>query len=227
MPARPRPAIPRVALLACTVALVAACVGPFAGAPTPIPASAETKTETRAVNPFTSVAIDGPFNLILAAGAAVDVKVEGPSNVLQLVRTAVNGSELAVTVDAPGYTSTKAVTVRVTSPRVTSASLSGGAGGTIEAMAESLALTIADDGVVQGIGTVKELTLAATGNAQAQLGDLAADTVAIAIAGGSKVTIHPVKQLTGTADGGSVVTLTSKPTAQSVTVSGGAKIVGP
>jgi hypothetical protein len=117
--------------------------------------------------------------------------------------------------------------VRITSATLTSVALTGGATGTIEAMGQALAVSVSGGASLRGIGTVAQLSVTVLGNATAELGDLSADAVAISAAGGAKATIRATKQLTGTADGGSVVTLVVAPVAQSVTVTGGAKVVGP
>lgn len=228
MPARaPRRALARRVVLLCSVALIAgACIGPLAS-PTPVPAAADSKTEVRGVGPFTSLSVTGKLNVVLAAGGSSTVQLEGPSNVLPLIKTDIAGTELDVTIAAPGYVSDKLVTLRVTSPRVNAVTLSDGATGIIEAMGQSLAVSVSGGATVKGIGTVQQLTLTVLGNSSAELGDLAADAAAISIAGGAKATLRVTKQLTGTADGGSVVTLAVEPEAKSVTVTGGAKLVGP
>jgi len=226
-PRAPHGALARLAVLAGVVALVAgACVGPLASA-TPIPAASDSKTEARPVVTFSSVTVTGPLNVVLSAGSTQTVQIEAPSNVVALIRTDVSGTDLAVTIAAPGFTSTEPATVRITSPKVTSLSLTGGASGTLEAMSQALAVSVSGGSTVRGIGTVAQLSVTALGNSTAELGDLSADAVAISAAGGAKVTLRAVKQLTGTADGGSVVTLVVTPVAQSVTVTGGAKVVGP
>ncbi len=228
MPDRARQgAIARLALPAACVALVvAACAGPLAS-PTPVPAASDGKIDARQLEAFSSVTVDGALNLVLSAGSVQAVQVEAPSNVLAMVRTQVSGAELSVTVAPPGFTSAKPATVRITSPEVTSVSLEGGANGTIEAMAQSLTVSVSSGSVLKGIGTVKQLSVTVLGNSVAELGDLSTDTAAITAAGGAKATLRVVKQLTGTADGGSVVTLAVQPVAQAVTLTGGAKLVGP
>jgi hypothetical protein len=228
MPARaPRRAIAQLLALASVLALVAgACVGPLAS-PTPVPASSDTKTETRAMGAFTALSVKGPLNVVLAAGTGVSVQVEAPTSILPLIKTDVAGTELDVTVAAPGFTSSKPVTIRVTSPKVASVTLADGATATVEAMGQAMSISVSGGATVKGIGTIQQLTLAALGNSTAELGDLQTDTAAISIAGGAKATLRVAKQLTGTADGGSVVTLMVKPEAKSVTVTGGAKLVEP
>ena len=227
LPRAPRGAPARLAVLAAAAALVAgACVGPLAS-PTPVPAASDAKTEARPVQSFTSLSVDGPLNIVVSAGTSQSVEVDAPSNVVPLVRTALTGGELAITIAAPGFTSAKPVTVRIVSPKLNSVSLTNGATGTIEAMGQALAVSVSGGATLRGIGTVAQLSVTVLGSSTAELGDLSADAVAISAAGGAKATIKANKQLTGTADGGSVVTLVVAPVAQSVTVTGGAKIVGP
>lgn len=223
-----RRALSRLALLGLLTALAAgACVGPLAGAPTPVAAATDSLTQTRPVADFTSVTVDGGLNLVLGTGSATSVEVEAPSNVQPLISTVVTGSDLEVSVTAPGFTSTKPVTVRVSAPTVTSITLSGGATGTVEVMGEALAVSVAGGSVLRGIGTVTKLTVTALGGSDAQLGDLAAQTAGLSLAGGAKTTIRATKQVTGTADGGSVVTLVIAPQATSITTTGGSRVEGP
>jgi Putative auto-transporter adhesin, head GIN domain len=222
-----RRALARLALLGSVAAFAAgACVGPLAS-PTPLPASPDTKTDTRHVGQFTSVTVEGPLNVVLASGSSVEVQIIAPSNLLPLITTAVTGTDLAVGVAAPGFTSAKPVTVRITSPQVTSLSLDGGAQGTMEVMAKAMTVSVSGGAVLRGIGSVQQLTVTTLGGSDAQLGELSAETGLISAAGGAKATLHVTKQLTGTADGGSVITLAVAPVAQSVTTTGGAQIVGP
>ena len=228
MPHRaPRGATSRLALLAASVALVAGgCVGPLAS-PTPVPAGTDTKTETRSIASFSSVSVDGQLNVVVASGATAVVEVQAPSNVLPLIETTLSGTDLTVAVAAPGFTSMKPVTVRIMSTTLSSVSLSGGATGTIEEMGGALSVSASGGSVVKGIGTVGQLAVMVLGNSDAQLGDLVAETASISAAGGAKATLDVTRQLTGTADGGSVITLVVAPVAQSVTVTGGSKVAGP
>lgn len=229
MPVRGRGrAHPLVALLAPLVALaVGACIGPLAAAPTPVPAATDSRAQTRSVSPFTSVTVEGGLNLVLGTGTGTSVSVDAPSNVQPLITTVVTGTDLKVSVSPPGFTSSRPVTVRISAPGVTAVALSGGAMGTLEAMGESLAVSVSGGSVAKGIGTVRKLTVTALGGSDAQLGDLETQTASVSLAGGAKTTIRAVKQVTGTADGGSVVTLAIAPEATSVTTTGGSKVEGP
>lgn len=228
MPSRThRRALARLAALTAAAALaLGGCVGPLAS-PTSVPASGDTKTETRQLGAFTSVSVEGGLNLVFASGSATQVQVVAPSNLVPMVTTAVSGADLAIRVAPPGFTSSKPVTVRITSPQVSSISLDGGAQGTIEVMGKAMTVSVSGGAVVRGIGTVQQLTVTTLGGSDAQLGDLSAETGLVNAAGGGKATLRVAKQLTGTADGGSVITLVAAPVAQSVTTSGGAKVVLP
>ncbi len=229
MPSRaPCRALAALGVLTLAVALVGGgCAGPFAGAPTPIAASDQTQTVTRSVSDFSSVSVTGGLNLVVAAGPATQVQVIGPSNVVPLVQTSVAGTELLVTVGAPGFTSGRPVTVKVSAPKILAVSLDGGANGTMESESEMLAVSVSGASVLRGIGTVRQLSVTGLGGSDAQLGDLASDTATVSLAGGAKTTLRVAKQLTGTADGGSTIILVVQPTAQSVTTTGGSTVTGP
>ena len=229
MPDRaPRRARARLVVIAASCALaVGGCVGPLAPAPTPVHALDDMKTDVRSVDAFSSVSADGRLNIVMAAGALPSVEVDAPSNVAPLIVTEVSGSDLFISVAAPGYTSDSPATVRIAAPKLESVSLTNGATGTIEATSQSLSASVSRGSVLRGIGNVRQLSVTTLGNSDAQLGDLASETASISAAGGAKATLRVSKQLTGTADSGSIITLVVAPTAQSVTVTGGAKVVGP
>jgi hypothetical protein len=216
----------RLALLAAAALALAACGGPL-GSPTPVPAATDSKTEVRSVEAFSALSVDGPLNLVLAAGAVPSIEVEAPSNVLPLVKTDIVGTELDITVAPPGFTSTKPVTVRITSSSLGSISLSGGATGTVDVMQMAISVSVSGGATLRAIGSVAQLTVTALGSSTAELGDLTADTATISAAGGAKATLRAVRQLTGTIDSGSIVTLAVAPAAKSVAVTGGAQLVLP
>ncbi len=229
MPSRAPSRAPALLAILALGSVVAAggCVGPLAGAPTPMAASDQTQTETRSVSDFSAVSVTGGLNLVVAVGPSTQVQVIGPSNIVPLVQTSVAGSELLVTVSAPGFTSARPVTVRVSAPRIGAVSLDGGATGTMESESDVLAVSVTGGSVLRAIGTVRQLSVTGLGGADAQLGDLASETASVALAGGARTTLRVAKQLTGTADGGSTITLVVQPTAQSVTTTGGSTVTGP
>jgi Putative auto-transporter adhesin, head GIN domain len=222
----PRRAHVHLALLGVVAILAVGGCGP-SPSPTPVPAASDSRTESRSLAAFTAVSVDGPLNLVLGTGTADSVDVQAPSNLLSLVQTTVSDNQLDVAVAPPGFTSAKPVTVRITSSRVASISLRGGATGTIEAMGASLTLSLSGGSTIRGIGTVAQLTVTVLGSSTAELGDLAADTGVISAAGGAKATLRVAKQLTGTIDSGAIVTLAVAPDTKSVAVTGGAQLILP
>ncbi len=223
----PRRAPVRLALLGVAAILAVVGCGGASASPTPVPAASDSGTESRPLGAFTAVTVDGPLNLVLGTGTPDSVDVQAPSNLLPLVQTTVSGGQLDVAVAPPGFTSAKPVTVRITSTRVASVSLRGGATGTIEAMGASLTLSVSGGSTLRGIGTVAQLTVTVLGSSTAELGDLEAETGMISAAGGAKATLRVAKQLTGTIDGGAIVTLAVAPDTKSVAVTGGAQLILP
>lgn len=220
----------RPAMLAALAAAMAIAAGACSAPPAsqaPVIAVPGSTIETRTVAAFTSVSVSGSLKVILATGIAPSVQVVAPANILPLITTATSGTELVVGVSAPGFVATAMPSVRIISADVTSVDLSEGAVATLETAAQRLAVSLGDGTTLRGIGTVGQLTVAVVGDSSAELGDLAADTASISMAAGARATLRVDRQLTGTADGGSVVTLVARPVAQAVTLSGGATIVGP
>lgn len=225
--ARSRLGLVRVAAVAVLAAGTAsACGGPLV-APTPIAAAGAVERQERPLPAFTSVAVDGPLNLVLAAGSGQAVRIEAPADALPLVRTEVSGAELLVSLAQPDFVSSRTATIRIFSSRLTAVALSGAATATLEVMAPTFSVSASGGSVAKAIGRVTRLAVAVLGGAEAQLGDVSAETATISAAGGGRATLRVARQLTGTADGGSVITLVTAPVARSVSVTGGARIVGP
>lgn len=215
--------------LATVLALVAMLV--LAGcstnaAPKPVAGSGATTSDVRPVGGFTSISASGGLNLVVASGDVAAVKVTAQSNLLPYVRTQVSNGQLSATILDPGITSDKAITVAVTIPRLTSLTLDGGVTGTMELTTDMLAVSLSGGATLQAIGSVTQLAVTAQGGAQARLGDLATDSATVTLGGGAQVTLHVKTAVTGSADGGATLTLTTKPASMTVTTNGGAVVGG-
>lgn len=224
----PRGALSPILLLAATAALVlvAACIGPLAAPPTPVAGAGDVATDDRTAGEFTSISAGAGLNVVIATGAATEVTLTAQSNLLPYVSTTVTSGQLVVTVEPPGISSDKPVTLRVTMPTLLSLSLGEGSTGTMEARSEAMAINLSGGADLKAIGSVGQLALTATGGAKAELGDLAVERCTVAMGGGAQATLRVSTTLTGTADGGATISLVTTPATQAVTTSGGATVVG-
>ena len=231
MPARaPRRALARLALLGAAVVLAGgACVGPSAS-PTPVPAGSDSKTEARVqVGAFSALSVDGPLECGPGVGSVASCRCRG-------------AVERAAAGDRPtsrATTSTsrsRAARLHVGQARHRAdhdartwapCRSSGGATGTMEVM------QMADDGLgvrrgdAQGNRQRAELTVTTLGGSTR---NSATSPRTRRDHGGRRCEGDDPgrsEQLTGTIDGGSIVTLAVTPVAKSVAVTGGAQLVLP
>ena len=225
-PCRASSLAPAVAALAALLVVAGCGLASFNAAPTPVAGAGSVTTEDRTAGAFTSISVSDGLNVVIASGDAVNVKVTAQPNLLPLVLTQVANGQLTASVQAPGLSSGKPVTIAVTIPKLTSLALASGATGTMELRTDLLEVSLSSGATLQAIGSVTQLALTAQGGAQAKLGDLAADSATVTLGGGSQVTLGVKSAVTGSADGGAALTLTTKPASMTVRTSGGATVTG-
>ena len=213
-------------LAAASLVLVAGCLGPLDVKPTPVAGSGNVATEDRTAGEFTALSAGAGLNLVIATGATTEVTLTAQANLLPYVRTTVTAGQLVVTVEAPGISSTRPVTLKVTTPTLVSVSLGEGSTGTMEVQSEVMEINLSGGADLKAIGSVGQLALTAGGGAKAELGDLAVVSCTVTMSGGSQATLRVSTTLTGTADSGATINLAVKPATQTVRTSGGAIVVG-
>jgi hypothetical protein len=225
-PRRASSSIPAVLALAALLLAGGCGIGPLDAKASPVTGSGDVKTENRTSGTFTAVSATGGLNVVVSTGPAMVVTVTAQANVLPYVRTDVAGGRLTATILDPGIASSRPVTVAVTVPTLTALTLDGGATGTMQLETDLLTISLSGGATLQAIGTVSHLALSVDGDAQAQLGDLAADSVTVTLAGGAQATVRATTLVTGTADGGATLTLAAAPASMTVKATNGATIAG-
>jgi hypothetical protein len=231
MPARaPRRATLLLAVTAATALLatgVAGCIlPPLSSQATPVPGSGEVAAEDRTAGPFRHISVGAGLKVIVGTGSEPSVMLAAQPNLLKLITTQVRDDQLIVEVSAPGITSTEPITLTVRVPALDSITLSAGATGTIEVVGGTLAIDVSAGATIKAIGEVDALTVTASSGASASLGEITTATAAVTLTGGSSAELHVTGAVTGTADGGSTLTLTQKPASVDVKTSGGATVLG-
>ena len=218
----PSSALVAVALVAILV--VAGCALPSINAKaTPVAGTGVLKTMDLSGAGFTSISVVGGISLVVATGDTPTVKLAAQENLLPLVHAEIANGQLSASIGEPGVTSDRTITLTVTVPVLTSVSLGAGATGTMELKAQ---VSLSGGATLKAIGSVGQLSLSADSGAQAQLGDLKADGIALTMGGGSQATLTAATMVSGSADGGASITLTSRPATVNVKTSGGAVVTG-
>lgn len=188
--------------------------------------SGDVVSRSRAVGDFTEVEVGGGIQLQLASGPR-QVVVKAQPNIADITRTQVAGSRLTVDTTS-GFTSPDGLVVEVTTPRLTTLELSGGASAS-GSVGHAGRLTIRMSGGARATvsGSATDLDLQASGGAIPALGDLRAADATVDLSGGVVATLDVSGALKGSASGGVVLNLVRKPASTSVETSGGAVVRTP
>jgi hypothetical protein len=229
-PRRAAPGLTLAVVAALVLAPVLAGCGvlpPAASESTGVVGEGDVQTEIRELPPFTRVSVAAGMKVIIGAAAGQQVSVAAQPNVLPAIKTEVVEGQLIVTLEAEGgVTTTKPMSLTVKIPVLESVALSAGSVGYLEHTGGELKLDVSGGAEVTGIGTTPDLRLTATTGSHAKLGELVAQVAEISINDGATAELNVVTSLTGVADGGSTVILTSKPATVDVTTTSGATVQG-
>lgn len=133
----------RVAFLACIVIAVAGC-GVLCEQ---VKGAGAIKTETRNVADFTRIELAGSLDVVYAAGPK-SVTVSAQPNILDLISTQVKSGKLVID-SRKGFSTSEAVTVKISSPRLSAFVISGSGSAKISNLKES-----SFDAVVTGSGSI-------------------------------------------------------------------------
>jgi hypothetical protein len=188
--------------------------------------SGEVTSSTRTVSEFTEVEAGGGIQLELKTGPQ-SVVVRAQPNIIDITTTEVSGSRLKVDTTS-GYVSADGLVVEIGVPKLTMVVLSGGASVSGEVgTVDELGLELSGGARVDLSGRVTDLDLDASGGAILELDPLSTMNAQIDLSGGVVATLNVMGRLAGTASGGVVITLTTKPSSTDVDTSGGAVVRSP
>jgi hypothetical protein len=195
-PAR-RIASPVLSVIVALAGVVAGCVqghGPVT-------------SETREVATFSRITATAGIRVVVRIGPAEAIRVSAQENLLPSIATEVGGDTL--TIEArEDFTTVESVTVTVVTPALDGITLSGGSRADIEGLAAtSIQIDVRGGARATFVGTADTVELRADGGAVADLQDLAAATMALNLSGGATATVNASEAVTGSASGGSRLTL--------------------
>ncbi len=233
MPARALRRAPAHALLALLPGLLLAASLGGCGAKLDVPGEGpgvqgegEVVTDLRDLPPFSRVSVAGGFKVVIGEADEQEVSVAAQQNLLDAIRTEVVDGQLIVMIPSPGINSTEPLSLSLRMTQVDSVALSNGAVGYLEHTGGDLNVDVSGGAQLTAIGTTPDLTLTASSGSHAMLGELEAQDAQVNLNDGSAAEVHVVTALTGVADGGSTLQLTSQPASVSVETMSGATIQG-
>lgn len=155
-------------LLMITLFLVAAC-DPGGNGPR-ISGSGNVVTETRTLDAFTRIQVDGSANIVLRQEATQMVSVEADDNIVPIITTQVRNGELLID-NTQNYRTKNAVTVYIAIPTVSAIRIRGSSDliGATALEGESLMIEVSGSGNVDLEVYYNEITSIATGSSDITL----------------------------------------------------------
>jgi hypothetical protein len=163
-------------------------------------------SETREVGSFSRIEATAGIRVEVRIGPAQGVEVTAQESLLPVISTEVRGDTLSVEA-SEDYTTVEPVTVTVVVPALDGITLSGGSRATIDLDAERIEIRIRGGAHITAAGSVDSLALDANGGATASLEDLSVRSATVSMEGGATATLSVADDVTGTASGGSRLTV--------------------
>jgi hypothetical protein len=177
-------------------------------------------SETREVGAFSRIEASAGIRVVVRIGPSEAVGVTAQENLLPVIATDVRGDTLSIEA-SEDFTTLEPVTVTVVVPALDGITLSGGAQAVIDGLdAESLELRVRGGAQVTAAGSVGSVALHADGGATARLEALSVRVATVSMEGGATATLTVSDDVTGSAAGGSRLTVLGDADV-SVEVSGG------
>jgi hypothetical protein len=177
-------------------------------------------SETREVGAFSRIEASAGIRVVVRIGPSEAVEVTAQENLLPVIATDVRGDTLSIEA-SEDFTTLEPVTVTVVVPALDGITLSGGSQAVLNGLdAESLELRVRGGAQVTAAGSVGSVALHADGGATASLEALSVRVATVSMDGGATATLTVSDDVTGTAAGGSRLTVLGD-AVLSVEVSGG------
>jgi hypothetical protein len=164
-------------------------------------------SETRDVGAFSRIEASAGIRVVVRIGPSEAVEVTAQENLLPVIATDLRGETLSIQA-SEDFTTLEPVTVTIVVPALDGITLSGGSQAVIDGLdAESLELRIRGGAQVTAAGSVGSVALHADGGATASLEALSVRVATVSMDGGATATLTASVYVTGTAAGGSRLTV--------------------
>jgi hypothetical protein len=207
--------------------------------------SGRPATETRPVDAFRTLRAENGFRVVVTRGPRA-LEVTADDNVLPLVETVVEGDTLVLRLK-PGtsLSTTRGLVASLTTDVLEGVTVSGGGrvagpasatasfpvdasgGATVElsgVMSSLVTLTASGGSAITVSGTTSEARVTASAGSTLDTRGLAASRVTVDLSGGSQARVAASNEVTGTASGGSTLTVSGAPPSLTVDASGGSTV---
>ncbi len=165
----------------------------------PFIGSARADSETRTVEPFHAISVEGSWTVDVTVGKVTSVALEGDKDTLARISTDVVDGELRIHpghAGLMGFFRSGKLVAHITTPALDSFVRSGSGDATITGLNEGkITLESNGSGTIAAAGHAGDLKLELNGSGTAKLADLAVDSAKVTINGSGDVVVQPHKSL--------------------------------
>lgn len=167
--------------------------------------------ETRTVDSFTAIDMEGAGVLDITVGEDPTVEIKAPAKVLEQVETEVRGDTLYI-VSKTKHWGRDRTHVSVSLPMLSSLRLKGGADVSVHGFAGGESNIRADGAVnIEAEGELDRLTIRMAGAGKGDFSKLAANDTHVTVDGIGRVVVHPTEKLDATMNGVGAIHYTGAP----------------
>jgi hypothetical protein len=189
-----------------------------------IKGSGVAASETRDASGFTGVDVGGIFQVEITAGKDFSVAVDADDNLLQYIKTEVNGDVLHIET-TERINSTTPIRVRIAAPDIESIGASGASKVSLTGVKNSsLHVDTSGASKVKIEGETSEITVEVSGASNVDAESLKAKTADVDASGASSVNVFVTERLVSDASGASRISYSGNPTSVEKKTSGASRV---
>jgi hypothetical protein len=186
--------------------------------------SGVTASEARSTADFDGVSVEGVFELEIRVGKDFSVEVEADDNLLQYIKTEVDGGILNIET-TEGVKSSNPIRIRVTSPEINTLRASGASKVSLAGVNNS-SLDVESSGAskITMEGETSEVRIEASGASSVDAEALKAASASVDSSGASKVSVFAIERLVSDASGASKIAYSGNPASVEKNTSGSSRV---
>jgi len=160
-----------------------------------------SKTETRTVEAFHAVTLNGSAEVTITVGPQQSVTITADDNVLPIIETDVHGGDLVIG-NRESYDTKVGVKVAIVTPTLSAFELNGSGDVTIVGLSgQSFSAKIRGSGDISADGSVDALSASIAGSGDLKLSELKAKKVDVSIAGSGGATVNAEESISASISG--------------------------
>lgn len=183
------------------------------------------KTEKRNVSKFTSVEVDGAFNVYIECQKKQSIEVKGDSNILPQIITRVKGNTLQITTSR-SICPKRSLEVKIFADNVEKVSVSGAVDLSISGVNNNnLDLGIDGSGDIKASGKTKNLKVDVSGSGDLKAKELKSENANISVNGAGNAIVNASKKIKAEINGAGDITYYGNPKEVIKNISGAGDII--